>query len=253
MNDTTSDRLNQIRFVLINTSHAGNIGATARAMKVMGLSDLHLVQPSDYPSAEATARASGADDVLYHAAVHTDLDRAIAPCTLVLGTSARNRGMDIPVIDLREAVEKLIAAATTGGSVALLFGKERYGMTNEEMQKCHYLVKFPANPEYSSLNLAAAVQVAAYEIRQQWLAATPAKDRQAVGANETTQFVDAARMRSYYEHLFKVMHDVGFMHEHNQRSLTEKLHMMFNRMHIEKHEMDILRGFLSAITKKITK
>ncbi len=251
MNDTFVDRLENIRLVLIQTSHAGNIGAAARAMKVMGLNQLHLIQPTDYPSAEATARASGADDVLFNAAVHETLDDAIAPCTLVFGTSARNRGMDIPVIDLQEAAQLMVAAAEQQ-QVALLFGKERYGMTNEEMQRCHYLVKFPANPVYSSLNLAAAVQVAAYEIRMQCLQVS----EQAVetsGESPEVPFADAAKMQSFYEHLFAVMQAVDFMGEQNQASLAEKLRMMFNRLHIQKHEMDILRGFLSAVNKNIKK
>ena len=240
---------------MINTSHAGNIGAAARGMKVMGLKNLHLVGPTNYPSAEATARASGADDVLFDAEVHDTLDQAIAPCTLVFGTSARNRGMDIPVVDLVEAVETMVDAAQSQ-KVALLFGKERYGMTNEEMQRCHYLVKFPANPEYSSLNLGAAVQVAAYEIRKQCI-------EQAVkhstvldsGSGELNDvpFADAAKMESFYKHLFQIMNEVNFMHGQNTGSLTEKLKMMFNRLRVEKHEMDILRGFLSAVGKHIKK
>lgn len=241
------DRLQNIRFALINTSHAGNIGATARAMKVMGLEQLHLINPSDYPSAEATARASGADDVLYHAGVHDSLDDAIKPCTLVFGTSARNRGMDIPVIDLTEAVNIMLDAAVSQ-QVALLFGKERYGMTNEEMQRCHYLVKFAANPKYSSLNLAAAVQVAAYEIRKQCIEKSIEKE---VSDIDEVPFADAEKMASFYDHLFGIMKDVDFMQEQNSKSLEEKLRMMFNRLRIEKHEMDILRGFLSAVNKKI--
>jgi TrmH family RNA methyltransferase len=247
------DILENIRFALINTSHAGNIGAAARAMKVMGLTQLHLIGPTDYPSAEATARASGADDVLFNADVHNTLDQAIGPCTVVFGTSARNRGMDIPVVDLAEAVTLMIDAAATQ-QVALLFGKERYGMTNEEMQRCHYLVRFPANPEYSSLNLAAAVQVAAYEIRKQWLerSADLAVAADNVHADEPP-FADAAKMQGFYEHLFAVMHEVEFMQQQNAGSLTEKLRMMFNRLRIEKHEMDILRGFLSAVRKNLKK
>lgn len=241
------DRLQNIRFALINTSHAGNIGATARAMKVMGLDQLHLIGPSDYPSAEATARASGADDVLYHAEVHDTLDDAIKPCTLVFGTSARNRGMDIPVIELAEAVDIMLDAAVSQ-QVALLFGKERYGMTNEEMHRCHYLVKLPANPVYSSLNLAAAVQVAAYEIRKQCLEKST---KQVTAEVADVPFADAEKMASFYDHLFGIMKDVDFMQEQNSKSLEEKLRMMFNRLRIEKHEMDILRGFLSAVNKKI--
>ena len=222
-------------------------------MKVMGLKQLHLIGPTDYPSAEATARASGADDVLYNANVHETLDQAIAPCTMVFGTSARNRGMDIPVLDLAEAVTLMLEAAASQ-NVALLFGKERYGMTNEEMQRCHYLVRFPANPEYSSLNLAAAVQVAAYEIRKQCM--TQSKDNNGVSEKELAvevPFADAAKMQSFYEHLFAVMHEVDFMQQQNADSLAEKLRMMFNRLRIEKHEMDILCGFLSAVKKNLKK
>jgi len=250
MIDTFVDRLDNIRFALIQTSHAGNIGAAARAMKVMGLSSLHLVKPEQYPSAEATARASGADDVLYAAAVHETLDQAIGPCTMVFGTSARNRGMDIEVLELDQAVKLMLEAASTQ-QVALLFGKERYGMTNEEMQRCHYLVRMPANPEYASLNLAAAVQVAAYEIRKQCLVLST--EQQSETAEPVTPYADAAKMQSFYEHLFAVMHAVDFMGEQNQASLTEKIRMLFNRVHMEKHEVDILRGFLSAVNKNIKK
>ncbi|MFC3193850.1 RNA methyltransferase [Marinicella sediminis] len=243
------NRLENIRFVLSNTSHAGNIGGSARAMKVMGLTKLHLINPTDHPSSEATARASGADDVLYHAGIHDDLDQAIAPCTLVMGTSARNRGMDIEVIELQQAAKMMVAAASSE-QVALLFGQERFGLTNEEMQRCHYLVRMPANPEYASLNLAAAVQVAAYELRMNWLAVA---QQVAEERSEEVPFATAAKMQGFYEHLFQVMHEVDFMQAENQASLAEKLRMMFNRLRIEKHEMDILRGFLSAVNKNIKK
>ncbi|TDR22461.1 RNA methyltransferase [Marinicella litoralis] len=243
------DRLKNIRFVLSNTSHPGNIGAAARAMKVMGMENLHLINPTDYPSAEATARASGADDVLYAATVHDDLDQSIEPCTLVMGTSARNRGMDIEVIDLHQAA-KMLTLAAKSQQVALIFGKERYGMTNEEMQRCHYLVKLPANPEYSSLNLAAAIQVAAYELRMRCL---EAQNIEVIDQPADVPFATAEKMQSFYQHLFQIMHDIDFMHTENQKSLEEKLRMMFNRLRIEKHEMDILRGFLSAVNKNIKK
>lgn len=235
--------------MLSNTSHAGNIGAAARAMKVMGLEKLHLINPTDYPSAEATARASGADDVLYAATVHDSMDDAIAPCTLVMGTSARNRGMDIEVIEMDQAAQILVDAANFQ-QVALIFGKERYGMTNEEMQRCHYLVKYPANPEYSSLNLGAAIQVAAYELRMKILRS---QEQQSVPIQDDAPFATAEKMQSFYEHLFDVMQKTEFMHADNRKSLEEKLRMMFNRLRIEKHEMDILRGFLSAVNKNLKK
>ncbi len=240
--------LRDICVVLLSTSHAGNIGAAARAMKVMGLSDLRLVMPDHYPSAEATARASGADDVLYRAKVVGHVDDAIADATLVMGTSARDRGMDIPVIDMRKAAEKLVAHAHRGKG-ALLFGKERYGMTNEEMQRCHYLVKFPANPEYSSLNLAAAVQLAAYEIRMVYLGTKRAE------SSESTElpFATMEKMASFYDHMFSTLKNVGFISKNNEASLEEKFRMMFNRLRLKKHEMDILRGMLSAVNKRVQK
>ncbi len=243
------DRLKNIRFVLSNTSHAGNIGAAARAMKVMGLDNLHLINPTDYPSAEATARASGADDVLYAAEVHESLDASISPCTLVMGTSARNRGMDIEIIDMHEASKMLVSAAKNQ-QVALIFGKERYGMTNEEMQRCHYLVKYPANPDYSSLNLGAAIQVAAYELRMQCLQLQAACEPDLLTAEP---FATAEKMQSFYAHLFDIMEKTEFMKADNKKSLEEKIRMMFNRLRIEKHEMDILRGFLSAVNKNLKK
>lgn len=244
------ERLNHISFALLNTSLAGNIGAAARAMKVMGLTDLRLMTPKQYPSAEATARASGADDVLYHAQVVEDVDQAVSDATLVMGTSARDRGMNIPVIDMRTAAKKLVAHAAHG-KATLIFGKERYGMTNEEMQRCHYLVKFPANPEYSSLNLAAAVQLAAYEIRMECLACETVSA--VAGLVEEVPFATMEKMASFYSHLFDTLGAVDFMSEQNRASLEEKFRMMFNRLRIEKHEMDILRGMLSAINKSLVK
>src|SRR5210317_2151496 len=157
-------RLSHIRIVLINTSHPGNIGATARAMKVMGLSQLHLVDPKVFPSAEATAMASGADDLLEHAMIHDTLESALQGCSLVLGTSARLRSLPMPQMDVRKAAESALAEHA-GQDVAILFGRERYGLTNDEIQRCHQLVHIDTNPAYGSLNLAQAVQVMSYELR----------------------------------------------------------------------------------------
>lgn len=158
-------RLARVRFVLINTTHPGNIGATARAMKVMGLSSLHLVTPKIFPNAEATAMASGADDLLQSAVLHDSLDTALAGCPLVLGTSARMRSLPMPVLDARRAAKQALAESASH-EIAVLFGRERYGLTNEEMQRCQFLVNIPSNPEYSSLNLAQAVQILSYELRE---------------------------------------------------------------------------------------
>ena len=243
--------LAQINMVLIGTTHPGNIGAAARAIKVMGLNRLSLVNPDNYPSPEARARASGADDVLSESKVYPSLDDAIEDAQLVFGTSSRSRGMNIPMLDMRQAAEKMMFAADQGQQVAMLFGKERYGLTNEEMQRCHYLVKYPANPDYPSLNLAAAVQLAAYELRMQSLILEG--DMPSDSVQETPHLCDAKKMQSFYQHLFTTMEHLDFLNSDNAASMTEKFRMMFNRMNIETHEMDMLRGFLSAVNKNLKK
>lgn len=246
------NRLKQINMVLIGTTHPGNIGAAARAIKVMGLNRLSLVSPESYPSPEARARASGADDLLSEAKVYSELGEAIHDSQIVFGTSSRSRGMKIPMLDMRHAAAKMIAATDQGLQVAMLFGKERYGLTNDEMQRCHYLVKYPANPEYPSLNLAAAVQLAAYELRMQCMDSEQVMDN-GLKNNSSVNLCNADQMQSYYQHLFSTMESLEFLNSDNYASMTEKFRMMFNRMAIERHEMDMLRGFLSAINKNIKK
>lgn len=245
-------RLKQINMVLIGTTHPGNIGASARALKVMGLSRLSLVNPETHPSPEARARASGADDVLSEAVMSDTLDKAIHDAQWVFGTSSRSRGMDIPMLDMRQAAKKMIEAAANGEQVAMLFGKERYGLTNEEMQRCHFLVKYPANPDYPSLNLAAAVQLAAYELRMQAQMTNDDGDSANYELHDNNR-CNHEKMSGFYQHLFETMSDLDFLNSANYASMTEKFRMMFNRMGVEKHEMDMLRGFLSAINKKLKK
>ena len=159
--------LDRIRFVLVETTHTGNLGATARAMKTMGLSQLHLVRPKTPPDAEAMARAAGADDLLAQAGIHASLADAIAGCRLVIGSSARLRAVEWPLLEPPECVRRLLGEARDG-PVALVLGRERSGLTNEELALCHFLVHIPTNPDFSSLNLGAAAQVFAYEIRQRY-------------------------------------------------------------------------------------
>jgi len=155
--------LANIRVVLSNTSHPGNIGATARAMKTMGLTRLYLVNPKVFPAAEATARASGADDVLASAVVCPDVETALSGCQLVLGASARSRSIPCPVISPAESARRAYGESERA-EVALLFGCERSGLSNDEIDRCQYLVQIPSNPDYGSLNLASAVQIICYEI-----------------------------------------------------------------------------------------
>ena len=234
-----------IRFVLSNTTHPGNIGAVARAMKVMGLSHLDLVEPKEFPSPQASARASGADDVLHAAQTHARMEDALADSVLVFGSSARNRGFDIPVISIHEAAA-IVAKESSQNRVSVVFGTERFGMTNEEMQQCHYLIKVPANPEYSSLNLAAAAQVIAYEIRMALGLDTVAQDHA-----QAEEFVSNDKMESFYGHLFSTLYATEFLTDDRAASLEQKLRVMFNRLRPRKHELDILRGILSSVEKKI--
>lgn len=237
---------NNIRFVLMGTTHSGNIGAAARAMKTMGLNDLALVSPEDFPSAQATSRASGADDVLFNAHVCDNYVDAIGTCQLVIGTTARSRHLDIPVIDARSAAKLLIQEAQVN-KVAVVFGKERYGMTNEETERCHYLVRLPTVETFSSLNLASAVQVLAYECRM----AVLELQQQGFKVEVEDDYVDAKKMESFYQHYFHVMEKALYLRKTGHDSLKTKIKLMYNRMRLKKHEIDILRGFLSKLDKII--
>jgi TrmH family RNA methyltransferase len=233
-------RLSRIRIVLINTTHPGNIGAAARAMKVMGLSSLHLVTPKIFPNADATARASGADDLLQAARVHESLDSALAGCSLVLGTSARLRSLPMPMLDVRRASEQAVEESESR-EVAFLFGRERYGLTNEEMQRCQYLVNIPSNPAYSSLNLAQAVQITGYELRVAAIGGAglfvPPSDWEPV---------DDSQMEGLFEHLEQTLLDIRFLNPKQPRRLMMRLRRLFNRARPDQNEINILRGILKA-------
>ncbi len=234
------NRLARIRIVLINTTHPGNIGAAARAMKVMGLSSLHLVTPKIFPHAEATAMASGADDLLQSARVHESLDSALADCSLVLGTSARLRSLPMPMLDVRRASEQALEESASR-EVAILFGRERYGLTNEEMQRCHYLVNIPSNPAYSSLNLAQAVQIIGYELRVAAIGgagmSVPPSDREPVDDNQ---------MEGLFQHLEQTLLDIRFLNPKQPKRLMMRLRRLFNRARPDQNEINILRGILKA-------
>ncbi|MBT8768201.1 tRNA (cytosine(32)/uridine(32)-2'-O)-methyltransferase TrmJ [Metapseudomonas boanensis] len=244
--------LHNIRVVLVNTSHPGNIGGAARAMKNMGLSRLVLVDPEDFPSVEALARASGADDLLANAQVVNTLEEALVGCSLVLGTSARDRRIPWPLLDPRECGRAAVEQVQQGGEVALVFGREYAGLTNEELQRCQFHVHIPSDPDFSSLNLAAAVQVLTYEVRMAWLAAEgkPTKTEKL----ETTAMLNAMpvtmdELELFYGHLQSTLVEIGFLDPEKPRHLMSRLRRLYGRSGISKLEMNILRGILTETQK----
>ena len=235
-----------IRIVLINTSHPGNIGAAARAMKTMCLDSLWLVDPHGYPSAEATARASGADDLLANARVCSGLDEAIADCHLVIGASARLRSIPCPAFGPRDCGIR-VWQESESGRVAVVFGREQSGLSNQELDRCHHLVHVPANPEYPSLNLAAAVQLIAYEIH---MAALSAKGTGQLVAQDRRLPADGAEMERLYGHLEQTLIELDFLNPDNPRQLMRRLRRLFNRAQPDANEVNILRGILGAAQGK---
>ena len=232
-----------IRVVLVNTSHPGNIGGVARAMKNMCLSELVLVDPvAEFPSGKARARASGATDILESTQVVKTVSEAIADCHLVFGASARLRAIPWPLVDARTCAES-IAEEMDQGKVALVFGRENSGLTNDELELCNKLVHIPANPEYSSLNIAAAVQVLAYEIHTACLK-REGKDKLKVPNDYP--MATAAEMEGLYQHFEQALHTLGFYNPDNPRQLMRRLRRLFNRAHLDKMELNILRGILAA-------
>jgi len=239
--------LDKVNIVLSHTSHPGNIGATARAMKTMGISNLTLVNPKKFPSAEATVRAAHADDVLEGAKVVATLDEGLKEFSLVVGTSARSRNLDAPLLTARELAEKLVNEYQDE-SVALLFGTESAGLTNEEVSRCHYHVYIPANPEYSSLNLASAVQLLSYEIRVAFLG-HEAKQTKKFIVKDSSPPVTAEQMEGYYQHLEQTLVQTGYHNPEHPKMLMSRLRRLYNRARPDHSEMQILRGILSSIQK----
>ena len=236
-----------VRIVLVETSHPGNIGASARAMKTMGLDELVLVAPREFPSADATARASGADDVLANARVVDSLTDAIADCGFVAGASARRRRLSWPMVDPRGGAAALHKHAGET-NVAMVFGPEHSGLTNEDLGRCNQVVQIPANPAYSSLNLAMAVQVLCYELRMAAL-------QQQAGAAAVRRGIDepeappatAAELEGFYRHLETALNTAGFLNPDRPRKLKLRLRRIFQRSGLDRNEVNILRGALTAL------
>lgn len=233
-----------IHIILDHTSHPGNIGGAARAMKNMGLSELRLVAPKDYPSVEATRRASGADDILARAKQFKSLEEALADMTLVFGTSARKRHLPWPLINPREMSEKI--CAQENNHIAIVFGNEQSGLSNEALALCQYHVNIPTEESFSSLNLAAAVQVLCYEIKMASLS-----NQDAISAEPELNIATVSEVSGLLSHLQESMVDVGFLNTQQPKRLTQRLQRLLAKARLEKEEVNILRGYLSAVDKLI--
>lgn len=234
--------LNAVRIVLVEPTHPGNIGAAARAMKTMGLSQLVLVNPVSFPHQAATSRAAGADDVLQHAQVVNSLAEALENVVLVFGTSARPRSLEWPLCSPRECATQVLSHSK--GGVALVFGREHAGLTNEELALCHVKVQVATDPEFSSLNLAAAVQILCYELRMAWLesGAGPVE-----AVPESIELASADELMGFINHLEQTLIRIKVLNPDHPKMLMRRLQRLFYRTRLEKTEVNILRGILKAM------
>ena len=236
--------LENIRIVMINTSHPGNIGAAARVMKNMGLKKLYLVQPKIFPNYEATAMASGASDLLSNAIVCDSFAQALQGCHLVLGTTARERKIQHEFIDARAAGE-LTAIESQQQDVALVFGRERTGMTNDEIGLCHKLINIPTNPDYSSLNVASAVQIVSYEVMM------ALGNQNSYQTDDEPEYACSENMQRFYQHLEETLVNIDFLKLQQSPQLMPKLRHIYNRARLTEEEVNVLRGILSKTQKLI--
>ncbi len=246
--------LDKIRIVLVNTTHPGNIGAAARAMKNMGLSELCLVEPKLFPHPDAIARSSRADDILEAALVVESLEEAVADCQLVVGTSARGRHIPWPIVNPRELsaqVSERLSKTPDDFKVAILFGREDRGLTNEELHACHLHVHIPTNPDFSSLNVGAAVQVIAYELRMA-LQESVVDEAPQWGVDWDIELADQKEIELMFNHLEQTLIDIKFLEPDNPRQLMARLRRLLLRAVPDKVEVNIIRGILTKINRLIS-
>jgi tRNA (cytidine32/uridine32-2'-O)-methyltransferase len=239
-----------IRIVLVEPSHPGNIGAVARAMKTMELENLYLVKPKYFPHVDATARAAGADDILANAIITPSLSEALENTEIIFGTSVRFRNLSLPKLNPREAAEIISKKATTQ-KIAIIFGRENNGLANEELEQCNYHIYIPSNPNFSSLNLAASVQLIAYEIKM---------TRDSINLNNaptkeilfnTPELASSKEVQLFYQHLQEVLVAIKFLDLKNPKKVFSRLKILFNRVQLQKNEINILRGIFASILSKL--
>ena len=245
--------MDNARIVLVNTSHPGNIGGAARAMKNMGIHNLVLVEPRDFPSGKADARSAGAQDVLEDALVVDTLAEAIQGCALVVGTSARSRNIPWPLLDPRETAAQALAELPKH-QVAFVFGREDRGLTNEELHLCNFHVHIPSHEEFSSLNLAAAVQVITYELRMALLAANEGDTPKPIwGTQWDEELATNDQMEKLFEHMAQTLIEVEFLDPESPRQLMARLRRLYLRARMDRIEHNIMRGILTAIQRTLKK
>ena len=241
-----SNLLKQFRIVLCETSHPGNIGSVARAMKTMGFLDLYLVNPKEFPSRHAEALACGAEDILQKATIVTSLESALKNINHVIGFTARKRELTQPHKNVRDLSKQLINEASNN-KIAIIFGNETNGLSNLELQHCQSLGFIDANSKYSSLNLAHAVQIVCHEIRM--VSELPIKNK--ILKQTTKKYVSHDLQNGFYKHLEEILDEIGFLKKIQADRLMMRLRLLFNRTQMEKEEVNILRGILSEIQKKL--
>ncbi|QAX82266.1 tRNA (cytosine(32)/uridine(32)-2'-O)-methyltransferase TrmJ [Candidatus Pseudomonas adelgestsugas] len=246
--------LQNICVVLVNVSHPGNIGSVARAMKNMGLTRLVLVEPRAFPHNEANIRASGANDILEKAKIVATLENALVSCNLVFGTSARHRRISWPLLGLRQCGTKVVEEAASGTQIALVFGREDSGLTNKELQQCHYHVHIPSNPKFSSLNLGAAVQVVSCEVRIAWLIAQDQSsklEKNEVASTKNSELATVDELERFYKHLEQTLVAIKFLKPEKPRYLMARLRCLYGRSSVSRTEINILRGILTETQKVV--
>ena len=241
--------INDIKIVLVETTHPGNIGAAARAMKTMGISRLGLVRPNGFPGAEATARAAGADDILEVADLYDSLEESVKDCSMVFATSTRARNLPWPVMDPEASATAIMQGIMRGGAAAIVFGRESSGLSNEDLELCNAVIRIPSNELFPCLNIAAAIQIICYELRKAVLkedtVITP-------GCNRTPP-ATSDQMINLYEHLQQCLIDLEFYNPERPKLLMRRMKLLFNRMQLDQNEYNIIRGILAAAQKAAKK
>ena len=231
----------KIKFILFEPSHPGNVGAAARAIKTMGFDKLCLINPIEHPHPEARARSSGALDVLLNAEVYDNLQDAIKDCGLIIGTTSRDRRISVPITNIREAAPSIVAEAKQK-PVAVIFGPEKTGLINEQVDCCNQLVSIPSSESYKSLNLAMAVQIVAYELSVSCQASPSEMRARNLASNEEIEL--------FYAHLNQVLLETGFLNPKNPKQLMRRLRTLFNRAQMDENEINIMRGILASYKTK---